>query len=140
MKNTKTPDQAWEPCHPGMIHEAAKESVSRRRLLQIALAVACIGIISSTTFFALLYGQDQPPVQDGLPGGIACITVHDHLIDFVSDRIEDKQLERNLASHLLKCRSCRTTYEEICCGDTSGCEKRPKKAYVRPCQHKLPAP
>ena len=136
MKNSKSPDQ-WDPCHPGMIQEAAQEPVSRRRLLQIIGAGTAVGVVSGGTVLSLMFGDEkQQPLQE-LPGGIACITVHDHLIGFVADTLDDPELRTKISKHLINCDSCRIGYEKICCG---GCENRPKKAYVRPCRHHPPAP
>jgi hypothetical protein len=123
-----------------MIQEAAQESVSRRGLLRIIGAGTALGVVAGGTVLSfMLDDKKQKPLQE-LPGGIACMTVHDHLIGYVAYKIEDSELRKKITKHLINCDGCRASYQEICCGNVSGCEQRPKKVYVRPCQHNPPAP
>lgn len=137
MKNSKPSPQNWEPCHPGMIQEAAQETFTRRRLFQIVGTGVALGVVGGGTVLGIAMSDNKQAETPGLPPGIACITVHDHLATFVAGQLNDVQLENRISAHLLKCRGCRDSYEELCCGN---CESRPKKVVVRPCHHHSPAP
>ena len=132
MKNSKNVDPNWEPCHPGFLQEASKESISRRGLFQILGTGLVLSVVGAAVTVAV-FADRQKPNSDGLPGGLACITVHENLIAFVDDKMTDAKLKQQVSFHLLKCQGCRDDYDELRCGDS--CQSRIKYANLKPFQH-----
>ena len=141
MNNSKPRHNDWDPCHPGIIHEAAQDvSVSRRRLFQIIASVLVIGAVGIGSVAGLMLSGPEPKETHSRPAGITCITVDDYLLTFIADEIpeEDDELKKRIASHLLSCKPCRKSYEKM--SKSSGCKTRPVKATLKPCTVNSPAP
>ena len=141
MNNSKPRHDDWDPCHPGLIHEAAQDvSVSRRRLFQVLGAGVAVGVVGSGAVVGLILSREKPEKTSSKPAGITCITVHDYLSTFIADKIPDEDLKKRLASHLLKCPPCRTKYDKMRCSKTSARGTRPVKATLKPCTVNPPTP
>lgn len=138
MKDEKTRNDDWAPCVPGVIQTAAAAPrLSRRSLLKGIVATGSIlGIVASGAAIGMQPKQ-QPKMKKMMPGGIACIRVHENLAAFVAGKLNNCKLVKQMTSHLMKCKNCRDAYDDLC---TSGEHKskscsgsRPTKATIKPC-------
>lgn len=139
MNNSKL-DNDWDPCHPGLLHEAADVAVSRRRLCEVICAGAAVGMVGGgaiASFFWFDPKREKPPT---MPVGIACITVRDHLLAYIADNLPDATLKKRIFSHLCRCPSCRKKYDTLRCSKTSGCGTRPEQVTLKPCTINPPKP
>ena len=140
MKNSNKTNPDWEPCHPGMIQEAAQDSVSRRKIFQIVVGALLLAIFGGGTVFAMMRNNQVPSNGNELPGGVACITVEDHLLAFVRDEIKDHPFRTKVGTHIINCEKCRVLYDDLLCNGAA-CPSRPNKDLVRPpCPSKVPSP
>lgn len=142
MNNSKPRHNNWDPCHPGLIHEAAQDiAVSRRRLFRILGAGVAVGAVSIGAGWGLLLSDGKQKSSQSMPAGIACITVVNHMPDFFSGQIDDKNLKKRITSHIWRCARCRRIYDDMRCGGKfSGCGMRPVKATLKPCTVRPPSP
>jgi hypothetical protein len=141
MNNSKPRHDNWDPCHPGLLHEAAQDvAVSRRRLFQITGAGVVIGLVGGGAVAGLMLSGEEPEMTTSKPAGITCITVQDYLSNFIADKIPDKELTKRIASHLLNCTPCRKKYDRMRCSTTSGCGTRPVYVTLKPCPVNPPKP
>ncbi len=144
MKNRKSCHDDWDPCHPGLIHEAAQDlAVSRRRLFHILASGAVVGVVGGVVAASLVLpelpdrNQEKAPT---MPAGIACITVVEHLSRFIAGQISEENLKKRIGSHLIKCAGCRRTYDSMRCSKNSGCGTRPDNVTLKPSSVNPPTP
>jgi hypothetical protein len=128
MKHTCETD--WEPCAPGVLHEAAHdEAAMRRKFLKFIGMASLMVLLSGFVAWGVTTSLRSEKI---VPPELACIEVHQNLIAYVRGRIKDDQLKSQITSHLLKCDGCNEALEEVCCSAESGCLPRPRRAILKP--------
>ena len=119
----------WQPCPPGTIAGLSSDQLAkiraRRRFFGQLVGVggAAIGVSAIATLSVVLIDQ---PKESAIPGGIACVKVHEHLADFVAEQIRDPQLRAQISRHLFKCVSCQTAFHELNKGHDFRCNELSK--------------
>jgi hypothetical protein len=116
-------DDLWKPCPKGMIQRVAdrtveesrvdrtvgkKNDLDRRRILQIAAAVAV-----TTAAGTIAYRSQFAPASRKGQRGITCGTCVKNIKQYVQKTLDDQQLATKMDAHLKKCKSCRAKYEQI---------------------------
>jgi hypothetical protein len=135
MKNkSKVSNSSWEPCHAGMIHRAAEETISRKRFF----AVIAVGIISGLIGGGSLWGLTSLPDNNAntvksTAQSIPCYSVNKQMSSYISAQIPDPELHKRITNHLMKCSICRVKYDQHCEGINCPLEPRAKRV-GRPCQ------
>lgn len=140
MNNRKPDQDAWDPCHPGLLHEASQDaSIGRRRWFSLAGAAVLIALVGGYVVMET-FSTERPPVSShAFPAGISCISVIDHLPAMFSHEIEDEDLKKRLRCHLLKCAKCRQQYDTMrCCKNQ--CKSRPVQPTLKPVSIDAPTP
>lgn len=121
----------WEPCSPGVLHEAALDNLeTRRRIIKFIGGGAILAALGGTAAWSVAVSNRR---VKNLPPGIACIQVHQNLIAYANDKIDDVELKSRITAHLFKCENCSTALDKLCCSSSSGCRSRPKRATLKPC-------
>lgn len=131
MKQTDSPNNEWEPCLHGMIHETAGQAdVSRRRMARL-LGLGAILVLLGTSVSIAMSDRNS---RTRIPAEIGCIEVKQHLVSYTKGKILDKTMYRRIAFHLMKCKSCDSCYSEILCdSNPRSRHKRGKCAAIKPC-------
>lgn len=130
----KPTNQKWEPCSPGLIHEAATESLGRSALLKLLAGCAIIVALVAGTTVGVLLSDAQPEAEP--MSQMSCLSVQDQLGDFMDENLpEETSLE--ILGHLMKCNYCMKAYDQM-----ADCPSRPKrpKFKVCPCTGHSPCP
>lgn len=131
MKQNDPPNENWEPCSYGLIqHTAAKTGIVRRRLFALSGAVVSILLIVAILSFS--YFGTNPRI--GIPTAIDCTEVNLRLEMYAAKKIEDKELNRRISYHLIKCGPCGDEFSEILCRLDPGCNHKPGNgSTIKPC-------
>ncbi len=129
IQPTTISDDEWPPCEPGTICKqanvenhsmfAVEPSLNRRSAL-IKLSGLCGFGVAGATLLALRWVDNG--MAEILPAEIGCIHVHHHLIAFVSNQINDRDLQTRIAWHLNCCSSCKRSYQKLNSNRTSVCK------------------
>lgn len=133
-------DPQWEPCSPGVLHEAAATapSIHRRALLKLIAGGTVLTAVGGGVAIGLSQAESQTksnkPGGNPFLGGIACISVLDQMPNYLNGKLDDQITER-MTSHLIDCPDCRREYTQLCCNSDPGCVSRPSKPQFKmtPC-------
>lgn len=134
MKNkSKVSNSSWEPCHAGMIHQAAEGSISKKRFFSVvAIGIIC-GVIGGGSFWGLTSFPINRDVDKPTAQSIPCYSVKSQLSSYITAQIPDVELQKRITKHLLNCSKCRVEYDQHCEGINCPHEPRAKRV-GRPCQ------
>jgi hypothetical protein len=110
----KDPKIFWTPCQPGTIKSVAcsnqKHGLDRRNFLQRLAGIGgAVVIVGGASYSFGWLGSPPTPTA----GKIACVQVHQHLADYIANRIEDTNLRTRISHHLRKCSSCQKSYRAL---------------------------
>ena len=110
----------WQDCENGLIdkmlvdQQKANGRVTRRRVLS-TIAVGSVGCVG-----AFLFVRSKP--SESADPQMACEQVHEHLRDFVDDKITDRYLCGMISRHLFVCESCQKAYQGMIDGNDFLCD------------------
>ena len=116
----------WYPCPPGTIAELTNQRLVERRdrrrfLFQLAgIGGTTMGVAVLTAISLRLDGLQQPDSK--LPGGIACVRVHEQLAAFVANQISDVKLRAQISRHLFQCVDCQKAFQALNQGNEFRCD------------------
>lgn len=106
--------KSWTPCQPGTIQKVALSNnvsgLDRRNFLQGLAGIGGAAAIVVGVSYQFGWLGDQPTPT---AGKIGCVQVHQHLADYIANRIQDADLRTRIAHHLRKCVSCQETYRGL---------------------------
>lgn len=125
MNADPTPGGQWPRCQPGTIASMAEVRSKRLARRQFLKRLAGVGATAAGLFAVTALSEKllQPTnVMPTMPGGLACSTVHEHLVEFVADQISDPVLRASISRHIIQCEPCQNAFHQLNDGNEVDCQ------------------